>query len=57
MTKLVSGFSKLSKTEKIDWLVSTYLNGNETAKETILTYWNSNEKLQNLHDDFIESHN
>ena len=55
MTKLVSGFSKLSKTEKIDWLVSTYLNGNETAKETILTYWNSNEKLQNLHDDFIEN--
>ena len=55
MTKLVSGFSKLSKTEKIDWLVQTYLNGNSSAKETITQYWNTNEKLQNLHDDFIEN--
>jgi len=55
MTKLVSGFSKLSKTEKIDWLVQTYLNGNSSAKETITQYWNTNKKLQNLHDDFIEN--
>jgi hydroxymethylglutaryl-CoA reductase len=55
MTKLVSGFSKLSKNEKIDWLTTTYLNGNEAAKNTITQYWNSNEKLQNLHDDFIEN--
>jgi hydroxymethylglutaryl-CoA reductase len=55
MTKLVSGFSKLSKNEKIDWLTTTYLNGNESAKDTILQYWNNNEKLQNLHDDFIEN--
>ncbi len=55
MTKLVSGFSKLSKNEKIDWLTATYLNGNTTAKNTIKQYWNSNEKLQSLHDDFIEN--
>ena len=55
MTKLVSGFSKLSKIEKIDWLTKTYLSGNEIAKNTITQYWNSNEKLQNLHDDFIEN--
>tara|TARA_R110002012_G_scaffold116344_6_gene264028 strand:+ start:1688 stop:2983 length:1296 start_codon:yes stop_codon:yes gene_type:complete len=55
MTKLVSGFSKLSKSEKIDWLVSTYLNNDKTAKNTISNYWNSDEKLQNLHDDFIEN--
>ncbi|WP_375238281.1 hydroxymethylglutaryl-CoA reductase, degradative [Aurantibacter sp.] len=55
MTKLVSGFSKLSKNEKIDWLTSTYLNGNEASKNTITQYWNSDEKLQQLHDDFIEN--
>ena len=55
MTKLVSGFSKLSKNEKIDWLTATYLNGNTTAKNTIKQYWNSDEKLQSLHDDFIEN--
>jgi hydroxymethylglutaryl-CoA reductase len=55
MTKLISGFSKLSKIEKIDWLVSTYLDGNTASKDTILMYWNSDEQLQNLHDDFIEN--
>jgi hydroxymethylglutaryl-CoA reductase len=55
MTKLVSGFSKLSNSEKIDWLVSTYLKNDKRAKNTISNYWNSDEKLQNLHDDFIEN--
>ncbi len=55
MTKLVSGFSKLSKSEKIDWLTNTYLNGDNKAKQTILQYWNSDAKLQGLHDDFIEN--
>ena len=55
MTKLVSGFSKLTKSEKIDWLTHTYLNGDSKAKQTILQYWNSDDKLQSLHDDFIEN--
>jgi hydroxymethylglutaryl-CoA reductase len=55
MTKTISGFSKLSKEEKIDWLVKTFFTDAETAKSTLEQYSNSNEKLQELHDDFIEN--
>ena len=55
MSKTISGFSKLSKSEKIDWLVNTYIFNNENAKEILKQYWNTNEKLQQLHDEFIEN--
>ncbi|WP_452598866.1 hydroxymethylglutaryl-CoA reductase, degradative [Pontimicrobium sp. MEBiC01747] len=55
MNKSISGFSKLSKSEKIDWIVSTYLSNSNTAKETITQYFNTNSKLQQLHDEFIEN--
>ncbi|MGS2725236.1 hydroxymethylglutaryl-CoA reductase, degradative [Psychroserpens sp. BH13MA-6] len=55
MTKPISGFSKLSKSEKIDWLVTTYFAHPESARTLIEQYWNSDEKLQQLHDEFIEN--
>ncbi|HLV15657.1 MAG TPA: hydroxymethylglutaryl-CoA reductase, degradative [Xanthomarina sp.] len=55
MNKSISGFSKLSKSHKIDWIVSTYFNNNNEAKNIIKQYWNSNLKLQQLHDEFIEN--
>ena len=55
MSKTISGFSKLSKEEKIDWLVEKYFNGNHTVKETLTQYWHTNKVLQDLHDDFIEN--
>ena len=55
MSKSVNGFSKLNKLEKIDWLISRFFNNNKKAKEVLLQYWNSNEILQNLHDDFVEN--
>lgn len=55
MNKSISGFSKLSKSHKIDWIVATYFSNKETAKTIIKQYWNSNEKLQQLHDEFIEN--
>jgi len=55
MNKSISGFSKLSKSEKIDWIVSTYLSNSSTAKKTITQYFNTNSKLQQLHDEFIEN--
>jgi len=55
MGKSVIGFSKFSKIEKIDWIIEHYFNGNETVKSTIKTYWNTDEKLQRLHDEFIEN--
>jgi hydroxymethylglutaryl-CoA reductase len=55
MANPVSGFSKLSKAQKITWLTQTYFSGNETATQVLQTYWNTNESLQKLHDDFIEN--
>lgn len=55
MSKVVSGFSKLSKTEKIDWLIQNYFSNKENARTLLQTYWNSDQKLQNLHDEFIEN--
>ncbi|MGB5943831.1 MAG: hydroxymethylglutaryl-CoA reductase, degradative [Leeuwenhoekiella sp.] len=55
MTKKVNGFSRLSKEQKINWLVKTYLNNSQEAKNRLTQYWNSDEKLQKLHDEFIEN--
>ena len=51
----ISGFSRLSKEEKIDWIVSQYFNQKPEAKDTLTSYWNQDEKRQALHDDFIEN--
>lgn len=55
MSKTISGFSKLSKAKKIDWIVDTYFSNSEEAKTIIKQYWNTNEKIQQLHDEFIEN--
>ncbi|WP_452225109.1 hydroxymethylglutaryl-CoA reductase, degradative [Lacinutrix chionoecetis] len=55
MSASITGFSKLSKSEKIDWIVSNYLSNSETAKQTITQYFNANTQLQQLHDEFIEN--
>ena len=55
MPKPITGFSKLSKEEKINWVVSNYTKNPDIARETIKNYWNSDEKLQQLHDEFIEN--
>jgi len=55
MSKTIAGFSKLSKSKKIDWIVDTYFANKEDAKTVLKQYWNSNDKLQQLHDEFIEN--
>jgi hydroxymethylglutaryl-CoA reductase len=55
MSKIISGFSKLTKEEKINWLANNYFKNNLSAINIIKQYWNDNEKLQQLHDDFIEN--
>jgi hydroxymethylglutaryl-CoA reductase len=55
MLKTVNGFSKLNKLEKIDWLVSAFFNNDSKVKQVLKQYWNSNQVLQDLHDDFIEN--
>lgn len=52
---MISGFSKLTKEEKINWLTENYLNNSVEAEKILRQYWNSNESLQKLHDEFSEN--
>jgi len=51
----ISGFSKLSKKEKIAWIVKTHFQNTTEAKNIVEQYWNEEDQLQQLHDDFIEN--
>ncbi|CAM4191929.1 hydroxymethylglutaryl-CoA reductase, degradative [Zobellia nedashkovskayae] len=55
MTKPIEGFSKLTKNQKIDWLTTHYTADPEAAKILLKRYWNVNEDVQKLHDEFIEN--
>jgi hydroxymethylglutaryl-CoA reductase len=55
MNQNVKGFSKLSKEEKINWITNNYFINPLEAKESLTKYWNSDENLQKLHDEFIEN--
>lgn len=55
MPKSISGFSKLSKEEKINWIASTHFSNTEEAIQIIKKYWNADTALQKLHDEFIEN--
>ncbi len=55
MSKLISGFSRLSKKEKINWLTENYFQNQAETVKIITQYWNNDEDLQQLHDDFIEN--
>ena len=55
MSKIISGFSKLSKEEKIDWLTKNYFHNQTETVNIIKQYWNIDTDLQELHDEFIEN--
>ena len=55
MNNAVAGFSKLSKEEKINWIANEYFSNPIEAVATLKQYWNSDTKLQQLHDEFIEN--
>jgi len=55
MQKIISGFSKLSKDEKINWLTDNYFQNQSETVKIITQYWNTDAALQQLHDDFIEN--
>ena len=55
MSEEIKGFSKLSKDEKIEWLTKTCFQKSNSAKKIIKQYWNSDSKLQKLHDEFSEN--
>lgn len=55
MPSPISGFSKLTKEEKIDWLATNYSIDPENAKSILKNYWNADLDLQQRHDEFIEN--
>jgi hydroxymethylglutaryl-CoA reductase len=55
MNNAIAGFSKLSKEEKINWIASEYFSNPNEALSILKQYWNSDEQLQKLHDEFIEN--
>ena len=55
MNNAVAGFSKLSKEEKINWIATNYFSTPIEAVSLLKNYWNADEKIQKLHDEFIEN--
>lgn len=54
-SKIIEGFSKLNKEQKINWLNQQYGGGSRDLKNILEQYWNHNADLQKLHDEFTEN--
>ncbi|MDP3352966.1 MAG: hydroxymethylglutaryl-CoA reductase, degradative [Flavobacteriaceae bacterium] len=55
MSKTINGFSKLTKEEKVQWIAEHMFVNSEEAIYVLEQYWNTDKKLQKLHDDFVEN--
>ena len=55
MSKMIKGFSKFSKAEKINWLADNFFHEKEKGIETLEQYINKDAQIQQLHDEFIEN--
>ncbi len=55
MSQAIDGFSKLSKEEKIRWIATRFTRHPEQTEDLLKQYWNTDPKLQRLHDEFIEN--
>jgi len=55
MSKMVKGFSKFTKEEKILWLAENYFQHKDKGIATLHQYLNDDAVLQQLHDEFIEN--
>ena len=55
MQQPVSGFSKKSKAEKINWIVEQHFENPQHAFDQLSSYWHSDPALQEKHDEFIEN--
>jgi hydroxymethylglutaryl-CoA reductase len=51
----VSGFSKFTKIQKIDFLAENYFNDPNSIKDLIQSFWHSDEKSQMTFDEFSEN--
>ncbi len=55
MKKSISGFSKLSKSGKIRWIVENFFKDPENVTRELMSYWHSNEEQQKVLDGFSEN--
>ena len=55
MKNYISGFSKLTKEEKIKWISESFFSNPSKAKLDLIKYWHSDPKVQEIHDEFIEN--
>ena len=53
--KKISGFSKLTKDAKVEWLINNYFDKPEEALAMLKSYIHPSSKIQKLHDEFIEN--
>ena len=53
--KSISGFSKLSKREKIKWLVENFFKDPEAVMRELKSYWLPNDEQQKIFDGFSEN--
>lgn len=53
--KTISGFSRLSKVEKIEWLTRQWLPQEEDSTETIRSFWHADDEVQRILDGFSEN--
>lgn len=53
--KIINGFSKLLKGDKIKWLAENFSTGNDQLYKTYSTYFHHDEQIQKLHDGFSEN--
>ncbi len=55
MSKSISGFSKLSKRQKVRWLVETFFKDPDAAAHELTSWWHDDEKKQSVLDGFTEN--
>lgn len=53
--KTISGFSKLSKTGKIKWIVENFFKDPEIVMRELMSYWHHSEEQQKILDGFSEN--
>lgn len=53
--KRISGFSKMDKQAKIEWLTQHFLEEPATAAEKLVSFWHQDEDLQRVLDGFSEN--
>ncbi|WP_047416674.1 hydroxymethylglutaryl-CoA reductase, degradative [Cellulophaga sp. Hel_I_12] len=51
----IQGFSKLTKDQKIKWIAENYTSNTAHTTTLLERYWNTDAKVQKLHDEFIEN--